>query len=160
MQISHGWAGPWAWWRGHRGLVWPPPSCQVACPRNNCQREETSQAIPVFLVTWANFFSVLLTVVFPVFTHFWNVVYYSISTQLAPNCLKEMHPALKESHEDGWTWRMLGAGHVIANQRLITLSSYWRRGWASPRPPPLRGGKYFSKMIIFQRWISFRSEYF
>ena len=33
----------------------------------------------------------------------------------------EMHPGLKESHEDGWTSRTLGAGHVIANQHLITL---------------------------------------
>ena len=58
-----------------------------------------------------------------VFTHLWNVVYYSISTQLlVPNYLKkEMHPGLKESHEDGWTSRTLGAGHVIANQCLITL---------------------------------------
>ena len=38
-----------------------------------------------------------------------------------PNYLAEMHPGLEESHEDGWRLRMLGAGHVIANQHLITL---------------------------------------
>ena len=129
--------------------VWPcmaptPSSCQVARPRNNCQRGRGNQSSnPCFSCNLSKLFSVFLTVVFPVFTHFWNVVYCSISTQLyIPNCLAEMHPGLEESHEDGWTSRTLGAGHVIANQHLITLDSSYStwRGCVSEEPaPPLRG---------------------
>ena len=108
------------------GLVWPPPStCQVPpCPRNNCQRGRQDQSSnPCFSCNLSKLFSVSFSLLYSPFSHISGMLFITPfpHSSLVPNYSKETHPGLKESHEDGWTPRMLGAGHVIANQHLIAL---------------------------------------